>query len=278
MLRLSKAIFFTFILLSLQPAFAASKRLISLSPAATEILFALGLDNQIVGDTTFCNYPQEAKKIPKIGTFSEPNIEKIVSLKPDILFATGLEQTPVVQRLRKLGFEVIVSDPKDIPGLFESIKEIAGITDKQKEAQILVDSMQQKIEGIKIKVKKIPPDRRPNVFIEIWYDPIMTAGPGSIIDEILNIAGGRNIAYDTPRAYSRFSSEVIIERDPDVIILGYMTKANTKDTLSRRFGWNKIKAVKNKRVISSIDPDLIFRPSPRIVDGVEAIYKNLYNE
>lgn len=278
MLRLSKAIFFTFILLSLQPAFAASKRLISLSPAATEILFALGLGNQIVGDTTFCNYPEEAKKIPKIGSFSEPNIEKIVSLKPDIIFATGLEQTPAVQRLSKSGLRVIVSDPKDISGLFDSINEIARTTGKEKEAKSLVDNMHKRIEDVMTKVRVIPLNKRPRVFIEIWYDPVMTAGPGSIIDEILNIAGGVNIAYDTPRSYSRFSEETIIKRDPDVIILGYMTKENTKDTLAKRFGWEKIKAVKNNRVISNIDPDIMFRPSPRITDGIEAIYKKLYNE
>lgn len=273
-----QVVFFISILLVAQPASSANQKLISLSPAATETLFALGLDNQIIGDTTFCNYPEAAKKIPKVGTFSDPNIERIVSLKPDIIFTAGLEQAPSVDRLQKLGFKIIVSDPKNIPELFASIIEIGEVTGKQGEAELVVLNMRKRIAAITAKVKKIPLDKRPKAFIEIWYDPIMTAGPGSIVAEILNLAGGINIAYDAPRSYSRFSSEVIIERDPDVIILGYMTKENTKDTLSKRFGWGKIKAVRNKRVISNIDPDIIFRPGPRIVDGLEAIYKNLYNE
>jgi len=278
MLRLTQVAFFISLLLVAQPGFSANQKFISLSPAATEILFALGLDNQIIGDTTFCNYPEAAKKIPKVGTFSDPNIERIVSLKPDIIFTTGLEQAPTIKRLQKLGFKIIVSDPKNIPELFESIIEIGEVTGKQDEAESMVSNMRKRIAAITAKVKKVPLDKRPKAFIEIWYDPIMTAGPGSIVAEILNLAGGINIAYDAPRSYSRFSSEVIIERDPDVIILGYMTKENTKDTLSKRFGWEKIKAVRNKRVISNIDPDIIFRPGPRIADGLEAIYKNLYNE
>lgn len=276
MLSLIQAVFFISVLFAAQPGFSANLKLISLSPAATEVLFALGLDNQIIGNTTFCDYPEAAKKITKVGTFSEPNIEKIIFLKPDIIFTAGLEQAPTVQRLQRLGFKIIVSEPKNIPELLESIIEIGSVTAKEKEAESVVSNMHRRIEAIKAKVERIPQDKRPKVFIEIWYDPIMTAGPGSIVAEILNLAGGINIAYDTPRSYSRFSSEIIIERDPDVIILGYMSKEDTKDTLSNRLGWGKIKAVRNKRVISNIDPDIIFRPCPRIVDGLEAIYKNLY--
>ena len=108
----------------LPPVSANAARYVSLAPATTEILFALGLNDSIVGDTIFCNYPPEARSVQKIGTFSDPNIEQIISLKPDIVFATGLEQSPAVTKLRALGLKVIVSDPKNISGLFDSITEI----------------------------------------------------------------------------------------------------------------------------------------------------------
>lgn len=259
-------------------AYSSTQKFISLSPAATEILFALGLGEQIIGDTTFCDYPEAAKSIPKVGTFSDPNIEKIISLKPDIIFATGLEQTPAVNRLEKLGQKVLVSDPKAISELFQSILQIGELTNKEKEAKGLVTHIQQRIENIKEKVEKIPIGVRLKVFIEIWHDPIMTAGPGSMVDELLNLAGGINIAYDVPRAYSRLSAEVIIERNPEVIILGYMAKDNAGDAIFKRMGWQNIKAVRNRRIVSDINPDLIFRPGPRIVEGLEGIYKSLYEQ
>ena len=273
-----KYIFFVIFSLVSQTGFCAQQRLISLSPAVTEILFALGLKDEIVADTTFCDYPEEAKLLPKIGTFSEPNIEKIVSLKPDIIFTTGLEQAPAILRLKSAGFKVIVSDPKNIPELLESIMEIARAAGREAQAKILLARMRERISGVRSKVEKIPKEKRPKVFIEIWHDPIMTAGPGSLVDELLKLAGVENIAYDAPLAYSRFSVETIIQRDPDIIILGYMTKENDPDPVSERLGWKNIKAVRNKRIIKDINPDIMLRPSPRIVEGLEEIYRHIYNE
>ncbi|MDD4940161.1 MAG: cobalamin-binding protein [Candidatus Omnitrophica bacterium] len=257
---------------------APSPRYISLAPAATEILFALGLDKEVVGDSTYCNYPEQAKRVQKIGTFSDPNIEKIVSLKPDIIFTTGLEQAPSVTLLKRLGFRVIVSDPKNIRELYDSIKEIGRAVNKESQADSIVNRISGIILKIGEKVEKIPRAARLNVFIEIWHDPIMTAGPGSFVDELINLAGAKNIAYDVPRPYSRFSAEKIIERDPDAVILCYMQKQDAVRTVSRRLGWHNIKAVKNNRVIAGINPDLILRPGPRIAQGLEEIYNNLYNE
>jgi len=272
-----QGIFLVLVLLSTQTAYSSNQRLISLSPATTEILFSLGLQDKIIGNTTFCNFPQEAKNIPKVGTFSEPNIERIISLKPDIVFTTGLEQAQTVLKLRKLGIKVFINDPKSFSELFESIIKIGEITDKEQEAKSLVKEMKERMEIVQTKVAKIPKRNWPKVFIEIWYAPIMTAGPSSIVGELIDIAGGKNIAYDTPRPYSRFSAEVVIDRNPDIIILGYMTKENTQDLVSNRLGWKNIDAVKNNRVVCDISPDLMFRPGPRIIIGLEKIYKHLYS-
>ena len=251
-------------------------RLVSLSPATTEILFALSLDSQIVADTTFCNYPENAKRLIKVGTFSDPDIEKIAALKPDIIFATGLQQTPTVLRLRALNFKVVVSNPRTIPGLFASIREIASLTHTQETAEDLIRGIQKRIASISRKVARIPQEKRPKVFIEIWHDPVMTAGPGSFIDEMLTLSGGINIAYDTPRPYSRFSEETIISRNPDIIIAGYMAKGKAYELICKRMGWAQIRAVHTKQVICDINPDILLRPSPRLADGLEALYQRFY--
>jgi len=255
-----------------------SLRIISLAPATTEILFALGLDKQIIGISSYCNYPDQAKNKERVGTFSEPNIEKIISLKPDMIFCTGLEQAPIVENLRKLGFTVYVSDPVNITALFSSILEIGRVTGKQTEAGILVNGMKQNIDEIFSLVKSIPKEEKPKVFIEIWHDPLMTAGNHSYIDQLISLAGGTNIAFDTRRPYSCFSAEQVIKRDPDCIILTYMTGGDTNplDILKNRIGWKNISAVKNKRVFNDMNPDLFLRPGPRLPEALRLLYFKLY--
>lgn len=251
-------------------------RVISLAPSTTEILFALGLDEEIVGVSQFCNYPKEAAKKEKAGTFSQPNIEKILWLKPDIIFCTGLEQAPAIVKMKQLNLRVCVSDPKNFNELFDSIEEIGKLVDRKKEAAILINRMKQEIENLNSKVKLTPRQKRPKVFIEIWHSPLMTAGNGSIVDEVLTLAGGINIAHDTKRAFSYFSPEQVIKRDPDCIILAYMTREIPQIVVGNRFGWNNIGAVRQGRIYNDINPDLFLRAGPRLVAGLKEIHKRLY--
>lgn len=250
-------------------------RIISLAPSTTEILFSLGLDDEIRGVTTFCDYPPEALKIEKIGTFSQPDIEKILSLKPDIIFATGLEQASTVERLRQLNLKVYVSDPSSIEELFISIEEMAQLTNREKEARDLITQMKNKIERISAKVKSTSQEKKPKVFIEIWHDPLLTAGRGSFLDELIGLAGGVNIAHDIFRVYSYLSAEQVIKRNPDCIILGHRGKQEV-NSIKNRLGWKEIKAVKNNCVYNDINPNLFLRPGPRLVNGLEEIHKKLY--
>lgn len=251
-------------------------RYISLAPSTTEILFALGLDEEIVGVSSFCNYPLKAQAKEKIGTFSQPNIEKILSLKPDIVFCTGLEQVSVITKLKQLNLKVCVSDPSNFKELFDSIGEIGRLVDRESRALALTERMKMNIEEINSKVKPIPEEKKPKVFVEIWHSPLMTAGRGSFIDELIKLAGGINIAYDTQRSYSYFSPEQVIKRNPDCIILAYMDKKNPLETIRERFGWNNISAVKNQRVYNDINSDLFLRAGPRLVEGLKEIHKRLY--
>lgn len=254
-------------------------RYISLAPSTTEILFALGLDEEIVGVSSFCDYPAKALDKQKVGDFSHPNIEIILSLKPDYIFCTGLEQAPVIDSLQRLNLKVYIGDPANMGELLITIQDIGKITHKEKEAQKLIEDMQGQLREISSKVDLVPLQNRPKVFIEIWHDPLTTFGKGSFVDELVSLAGGINIAHDAKRAYSIFSPEEVIKRNPDFIFLTYMGgKEKPADILAHRFGWKDIAAVKNKRVYNDIDENLLLRPGPRVVLGVKALYKRLYEK
>lgn len=252
-------------------------RIISLAPAVTEILFKLGLENQIVGVTTYCDYPFETQRIEKVGTFSNPNIEKIISLNPDIIFATGLEQALCVEKLRNLNLNIYVSDPSNIKELFDSIKEIGKITNKLKQAEGLIEKMKAKINLIKGKVKSIPLSKRPKVFVQIWPHPLITIGRKSFIDELITLAGGINITHDIPRAYSYVNLELVVKRNPDCIILAYMGQDKDSEYFKNSIGYRRINAIKNNQVFDDINPDLFLRPGPRIIQGLEEIFKRVHN-
>lgn len=254
------------------------KRYISLAPSTTEILFALGLKEEIVGVSSYCDFPPEAKDKPRVGAFSQPNIEAIISLRPDYIFCTGLEQAPVAEQLKKMHLNVYIADPSSIRELLDSIRIIGRITDKGKMADELAKKMQKEIDEIRSKVALIPLNKRPKVFIEIWNNPIITVGKGSFVDELVNTAGGMNIAYDAKRAYTIFSPEAIIKRNPDLIILAYMEKGEPLKSLTRHLGWNEVSAVRNKRIYADINPDLLLRPGPRVAEGIKQLYNKFFDE
>jgi iron complex transport system substrate-binding protein len=251
-------------------------RIISLTPATTEILFALGLDKEIIGVSTFCDYPKAALSKERVGTFSQANVEKILFLRPTIVFCTGLEQTPLVSEFKQLGLKVYVCDPSNLKELFTCIREMGALTGKEKEAAALVAAMQAGLHEINAKVNKVALNKRPKIFVEIWNVPLMSVGRTSFVDELITLAGGTNIAGDMPRPYSYFSSEQVLKRDPDIIFVTHMTRGEPLSLLKSRFGWDKITAVKNKRVYNDIDPDILLRPGPRLIEGLQEIAKRLY--
>lgn len=256
---------------------AKELRIVSVTPSTTEIACALGLINNLVGVSTFCDYPPEVKDKEKVGSFSEPNIEKIISLKPDLVLATGLEQAETALKLKKMKINVFTVDPGDFNELFACVKEIGRLCGREPQAGALIGNMRDSLANISQKVGLIKEQDRPRAYLEIWYDPIMTAGNGSLAGEMITIAGGINIASDAPRPFSQFSPELIIKRNPDVIILGYMSAGiPAAGAVSGRLGWRDINAVRYGRVYDDIDSDLLFRPGPRMVRGVEELYKRFY--
>ncbi|MFA7272195.1 MAG: ABC transporter substrate-binding protein, partial [Candidatus Omnitrophota bacterium] len=160
--------------------------------------------------------------------------------------------------------------------LFKTIADIGAITYREKEAAALIRKMKDDIAQVGADIKLIPQGKRVKVFVEIWHEPLMTAGRGSIIDEIITLAGGINVAHDVKRPYCNFSAEKVVSLNPQVIILAYMDRESPLKLVERRFGWASIAAVKNKRVFNDIDPELLLRPTPRITEGLKKLYKKLY--
>jgi iron complex transport system substrate-binding protein len=252
------------------------KRIISLSPSNTEILFALGLENEIVGVTTYCDYPAAAKKKEKIGSFAQPNIEKIIALKPDLVLGTGGIQDPVVKELEKLKITVFVANPKNLDGVLKNILTISRITGKQKDAQIVIETMKSVRDKVARTVAKLKDSQKPKVFFDLYNEPLTTVGKDTFHNELITIAGGKNIAGNLKEKYPQFSLDTLIQENPDVYIAIKDSMYNPGN-VNERPSYTDIAAVKNNRV-TIIDGDLVNRPGPRITKGLWEIAKAIHPE
>ena len=255
-------------------------RIISLAPSVTEILFALDLGDQIVGVTDRCNYPPAAAKIERVSGFGTPNVEKLLALGPDVVIACGLEQPEFTQVLRQAGIQVLnVQETGCIasfPELFDAIGRIGAATGRAAKAKQLVALMQAELDAITARIGRIDDAQRPRVFVEIEESPLMTAGAGSFINDLISRAGGRNVAREISSAYPRIDPEKVIFWNPEVILVAHGDRAGeAAQRLARHIGWSDVAAVRDRRVIDDIDADLLFRPGPRLVDGVKALAARL---
>jgi iron complex transport system substrate-binding protein len=250
------------------------RRIISLAPNITEILFGLGLDEEIVGVSTHCNFPERAKSKVQVGSYISLDFEKILFLKPDVIIATGAGNTrDMVERLEKLGFPTYVIFPKNFDGILRSIDHLGKVVDRQKEAMAVIQEMKRRRQRVIDLTRGLP---RTRVFLQIGEAPIVTVGKGSFADDLIGLAGGENIAGEEKEMYPRWSMEEILRRSPDVILISSMNPRGDYQRLLQEWArWKVIPAVKNGR-ISLIDSDLIDRPSPRIIHGLEEIAKVLH--
>ena len=249
-------------------------KIVSLSPANTEILFALGLNERIIGVTQYCNYPEQAKEKTVIGTITDPNIEKIVSLQPGVVFSSTMAKEPV-DKLEQAGIKVVVIDPKNIDEVWQAIQLIGQVTGVESKSNELISNMKSELNTIEQKISTLSQDKRPVVYFEVWHDPIMTAGPKTFINYIIESAGGINLANDSETEWPSYSSEKIIAENPDFIVLGH--NGQNTDAMLKRSGWSKVKAVQNKQIIE-VDPDVFNRPGPRIVEAVKILAQKLHPE
>jgi iron complex transport system substrate-binding protein len=252
------------------------KRIVSLAPNITEILFSLGLDEEIVGVSIHCNFPEKAKSKVQVGSYISLDFEKITFLKPDLVIATGAGNTrDMVNRLGKLGFPTYVIFPKNFNDVLKSIDHLGQVVGREKEAMGIILGIKQRRQRVIELTKGLS---RPKVFLQIGEAPIVTVGKGSFADDLIHLAGGENIAGKEKEMYPRLGMEEILKRSPEVILISSMNpKGDYQRVLQEWSRWKMIPAVKNGRV-HLIDSDLIDRPSPRIIDGLEEIARILHPE
>jgi len=239
-------------------------RIVSLAPSNTEILFALGLGDRVVGVTSACDYPETAKDIDKIGDYNI-NIEAVVAKRPDLVVAVADLQMPVIQKLRELKLRVVAVNPRTLDEVFSAIQVIGDACGTGAVACRAVDDLKARVAAVESKAAAIPDDSRPRVFVEIWNDPLMTAGAGTFVDDLVRRAGGRNIVGNI-EGWPQISSETVISAHTDVIILTCFNRAE----VMARHEWRKVPAIAQGRVFE-IHPDLMVRPGPRLADGLEAL-------
>ncbi|MCL6450640.1 MAG: cobalamin-binding protein [Acetobacteraceae bacterium] len=257
---------------------AEPQRIISLAPSNTEILFALGAGGRVVGVTDNCNYPPEAAQRERLGgafDAAHVNFERVVALSPDLILGLGGARE-VVERLEGLGLRVFAVEARNLDEVFESIVTVGRLVGLEKTARGLADHLRMRADRVSLAAASLKPEERPLVFFEIWPDPLMTAGPGTFIHDLIELAGGRNIAADADQPYPLFSLEALIARDPQVIVT---TFPETVEALSAgtRPGWSGLSAVRDGRV-RLVDQDLVSRPGPRLVEGLEAMARAIHPE
>ena len=252
------------------------QRIISLAPNITEIIFALNSENRLKGVTLHCDFPVEAKLLPKVGSYVGLDLEKIVSLKPDLCIAIK-DGNPksVIDRLESFGIPVYAVDPRNLDSVMETILSIGGLLGADKRADILVKNMRSRIQHVTALVAAT--SHKPGVFFQIGTAPVVSVGTRTYIHELIMLAGGINVtAGETP--YPRFSREQLIALSPDVIIITSITRNDAfEQVLAEWNKWPQIQAVRNKRIYMA-DSDLFDRPSPRLVDGLEALVKLIHPE
>lgn len=254
------------------------QRIISLSPSNTEMVYALGLQDKLVGVTSYDNYPPDAKNKPIVSDYSTVDLEKIVNAKPDMVLADSIQEKDTIPALEKLGITVYTMTPNNINGILNEIKVLGRITGKTTESDNLVSNLTSRIQAVADKTAKLTDSEKPRVLFVTWYDPIWTAGSDTMIQYLIDEAGGVNIAADLS-GYTTISLESAIQRNPQVIVvMSSMGTQNTSlDYVKSNDQFKSTDAVKNGQVYE-IDADIFGRTTPRIVDGLETLAKLLHPE
>ena len=254
--------------------------IISLAPSNTEILYALGLEDKVVGVTEYCDYPPEAQDKPKIGGFSTVDIEIVVEIQPDLILAANKHKDDIIPALEGLGLTVFALDPKTLDEVLEAITLVGEITDEEEAASLLVTEMSNRIEAVTNETDNLPEAQRLRVFYVTWHDPLMTVGSGALHNELIQQAGGTNIFQDLTENYPKISLEAVIEANPQVIITG-ISMGSGEDLpfqfISTEPRLEDVDARINNR-ISAITNDLVSRSGPRTVDALEQLAEMIHPE
>lgn len=259
---------------------APARRVVSLAPSLTEVLFAIGAGSQVVGRDEYSNYPEQALGVESIGsTYQTLNTEAILALDPDLVVAAGINSPEQIKALEDLGVVVyFFGNPVDFEGMYQHLEIMGGLTGHAKGAGTLVESLKVRVQAVEEMIA--PLSYKPTVFYEIDSTDATkpwTSGPDTFMDTMITMAGGINIGGALSDSFAQISLEEIILQDPDFIILGDAKWGATIESIGKRPGWESLSAVKNEKIFV-FDDDLASRPGPRLVDGLEALVAILHPE
>jgi iron complex transport system substrate-binding protein len=254
----------------------APRRIVSLAPNITEILFSLGLDNEIAGVTDFCDYPEAALRKPRIGGYINPSLEKIILLKPDLIL--GIKEgsrKETLQSLVELGFSVYVIDPKGVEGAMKTLKNIGEVVGRREEATKIERTMAGKKEHLVSLTELLP---RPRVYFQVGGGSMVTVGKGTLADDLIRLAGGTSISGDESMSYPLYSIEMILSKAPEIIMVSSMEGKKDDSTAMQK--WQQLKSIPAVRrgAIHVVNSNLVDRPTPRIIEGLEALVRIIHPE
>ena len=245
-------------------------RIVSLAPSVTEMIYAVGGGDRLVGVTTFCNYPEEAKSIAKIGDTMTPNMESIIALKPDVVFVSTASQIEAFMKtLSGQGIAVYVTNPTSLDGVFKNLKQLGELFGTSDVADKLVGDLQRRVGVVWKNVEGQKPVR---VFVQISREPLFTIGKQAFLNTILEKAGGGSVTANVDSAYPKLSKETASALNPEAIIL-----SDSEDNREPNDVFKNSPAVKNSRVFK-VNADILSRPGPRLVDALEQIARDLHPE
>ena len=256
------------------------QRIVSMAPSNTEILFAVGAGKQVVGRDHFSDYPAEVKSIKDIGgSMGNYDTEAIVALHPDLVLAGEINTPEQVASLQQLGLTVYyLPKPTTLEGMFANLETVGQLTGHSSAAATLVNSLKLRVAAVDARIK--PVTSHPTVYYELdATDPTKpyTAGPGTFVDLLIARAGGNNVGSSLKGQWAQISMEQLVVANPSIIILGDSAYGTTPDSLKQRTGWGGLAAVQNGQIYP-FDDNLVSRPGPRLVDGLEALAKLLHPE
>jgi ABC-type Fe3+-hydroxamate transport system substrate-binding protein len=246
-------------------------RVICLMPTVTDTVFALGAGDDVVGISDYTKYPAAALTKPSVGDLIKPSIETILSLHPDLVIGTQPKgPMEVTDQLERAGIPIFLVSPHGIAGIFHSIESVGTALNRTPQADLLVHSLQQRVDAVKARTKGLP---APRVFMPIWYDPITTIGKNAFITEVVEAAGGRSVTDDLSSEWPQISMEVVLERAPDALLLVRGGKT-TLQVLQDRPGWSSMTAIKARRAYY-VDDRINFA-SPVAIDALEDLAKQFH--
>jgi iron complex transport system substrate-binding protein len=285
----SRALLFLIFLTSGTPAFASRTvtdelgrtvvvpdrphRIVCLTPSLTETVYELGGGDSIVGVSDYTTFPEAARSKPSVGNLTQPAMEKIIALHPDlVLLEAHINRQETIHQLEELSLPAFVVEPQGLTGILRMVRSVGDATNHNEEAGSLVKRLSEKRDAVAARIKGQP---RPKLLVVIWYEPVLTAGNKAFITDVIAAAGGESVTADIPQAWPQISMEEVVERSPDFLLLiKELHRGITLDLLKSRAGWDRLAAVRDARVVY-VDEKLEL-PSPSVFEALEELARTLH--